>query len=68
MADGFEAAYLGVGQQFSLYCAVYSLSQARQVLMARDGRDFVAALEYLDFNVLGAYVGENTPIFLLDDE
>ena len=68
MADGFEAAYLGVGQQFSLYCAVYSLSQARQVLMDRDGMDYVDAQEYLDFTVLGAYVGAHTPIFLLDDE
>ena len=26
------------------------------------------ALEFFDFNVSGAYVGENTPVFLEDEE
>jgi hypothetical protein len=26
--------------------------------------DFMEALEYFEFNILGAYLGEGTPIFL----
>jgi hypothetical protein len=32
--------------------------------MDRDGMDDIEAIEYFDFNVSGAWVGENTPIFL----
>jgi len=26
------------------------------------------AVEYFDYNTLGAYMGENTPMFLMDDD
>jgi hypothetical protein len=32
--------------------------------MERDGMDVMEAVEYMDFNVLGAYAGEKTPIFV----
>jgi len=64
LADGFEAALIGIGQQFNKYLAVYDLDKARQVLIDRDGMSYEDADEYISFNVTGAYVGENTPIFL----
>ena len=30
--------------------------------------DYEEAVEFFDFNVTGAYVGENTPVFLEDLE
>ena len=36
-------------------------------MTSRDGMSYDEAMEYFDFNVQGAWVGENTPIFL-DDE
>ena len=35
--------------------------------MTRDNVDFETAQEYFDYNVLDAYVGENTPIYCDDD-
>jgi len=67
LADGFEDALVGIGQQFNLYLAVYDVKKAREVLMKRDGMSEDDAQDYLEFNVLGAYVGDNTPIFLLDN-
>jgi hypothetical protein len=45
---------------------VYDLNKCIEVLVDRDGMSQEEAVEYMDFNVLGAYVGEETPIFLGD--
>lgn len=64
LADGFEKALLGVGRQFNKYAAVYDYEKCIQVLVERDGMTREDAEEFFGFNVVGAYVGENTPIFL----
>jgi hypothetical protein len=33
--------------------------------MQRDGMDLEDAVEHMDFNVTGAWVGEQTPMFLV---
>lgn len=64
LADGFEDAFVGVGRQFNgPPCAVYDRSVCIAILM-RDGMDESEAEEYFSFNVEGAWVGENTPIFV----
>jgi hypothetical protein len=65
-ADGFEDAFLGLGTQFNHEVAIYSTKICLMILMERDGMTLEEAHEYLDYNVTGAYVGETTPIFLLD--
>ena len=69
LADGFEDALMGVQQTFERggirYRALYSLKRCVGIMMA-DGSTYESALEYLNFNTLGAYVGESTPSFFLD--
>ena len=65
LADGFEDAIIGVGErcgQPSL--VVYDRDKCIQVLMERDEMDEVEANEFFEFNVVGSWMGENTPIFL----
>lgn len=64
-ADGFDKAVLGVATR----CAhgdvvVYDYEKCVEVLMERDGMTDEEAIEFMDFNVVGAYVGEGTPFFL----
>lgn len=68
-ADGFEDAFMGIGTQFNRMVAIYDLSKCKNILIKR-GMSPDAALEYLEYNVLGAYVGTQTPIFvdLMSDE
>ena len=66
LADGFEQALIGLGRQFNKYLAVYSREECIKVLMYRDGMSREDANEFFDFNVVGAYVGENTPVFIED--
>ena len=61
---GFEKALLGFGYQFNTPVAVYSKDRCLHVLMERDGMSREDALEYFDFNVAGAWVGEGMPVFL----
>lgn len=45
----------------------YSHSKAVEIFMEQ-GMSYEEAIEWIDFNVLGAYVGEHTPVFLFEDE
>ena len=68
LADGFEEALMGYGTRFTHGVAVYSKRKCLEVLVERDEMSRDEALEFFDFNVSGAYVGENTPVFLEDEE
>ena len=64
LADGFEGALIGVGTQFGRDVAVYDFQDCVDILIERDGMSPEEAYEYMDYNVLCGYVGENTPVFL----
>ena len=67
VADGFDSAVIGVGYQGPQGpVAVYSYSKCIEALEA-EGMDYEEALEYFEFNVQGAWVGENGPIFLYEE-
>ena len=62
LADGFEDAFVGIGRQFGNPIAVYDREKCIEILM--EDMSGEEAEEYFSFNVEGAYVGEQTPIFL----
>jgi hypothetical protein len=64
LADGFEKAFIGVAQQFNKHVACYDYEKCVRLLMKENGISEKEAVEYMDFNVTGAYVGEQTPVFL----
>lgn len=62
-ADGFDDALIGVGQRADgLSLAMYNANKCIEILM-EDGMTDEEAQEYFEFNVLGSYMGENTPMF-----
>lgn len=64
LADGFNDAIVGIhGDTGVVY---YSKEGVIQILIEEHGMSDIDAMEYADFNVFGAYVGEKTPIFLED--
>lgn len=65
-ADGFEGAFIGVVRSFgSQPKACYDYDKCIEVLMSRDKMSHEDAVEFFEYNVAGAYVGEYTPAFLL---
>lgn len=67
VADGFDEAILGVADGWfgrghhEVVC--YDYDRCVEILVAQ-GMSEENALEYLEFNMLGAYTGEFTPVFL----
>jgi hypothetical protein len=66
LADGYEDAIVGIGQSFNKYCAVYDYGKCIDILTNRDSMTYEEAVEYFEFNVVGSYIGENNPVFLMD--
>ena len=65
LADGFEDAYMGLATQFTKNpLALYDRNKCIDILVNRDGMSEEEAEEYLQYNVEGAWVGDNTPMFL----
>ena len=66
-ANGFDNAILGIVTDFNSKPRVaYSMTECINILMERDEMTYIAALEYFSYNVEGAYMGEQTPIWVDD--
>ena len=66
LMDGFEEAFIGFSRRINdPLLAVYSWEKMVEILIHRDGMSYDDATEYIDFNCLGAYVGEQTPIIVM---
>lgn len=62
-ADGFEEALIGVARRCSQpSLAIYDREKCIKIL-AKD-MSYEEAEEYFEFNVSGAWMGPNTPLFL----
>ena len=64
-ADGFDEAAIGTACVRNVDVLVYSVEKCLDVLM-QQGMTMDEAVDYFEFNVGGAYMGEQTPIFVYD--
>lgn len=68
LADGFDDAFVGITENtIGNPVAVYSIEKCLNILAEqfKDQEDpETDAIDYFEFNVRGAYVGEFTPLFL----
>jgi hypothetical protein len=64
-ADGFDEAFLGIADRFGQEpVAVYDYNMCIQILMRDHEMNYEDALEYFEYNTIGAFVHENQPIYL----
>lgn len=67
-ADGFDDCVLGYDYNWDgVIRLIYSVDKIIKKLVRRDKMDIDEAIEYFEFNMRGAYVGEKTPIWCQDD-
>ena len=64
IADGFDAAVIGV--EVHSMRLIYSVSKCIDILI-EEGMEHEDAIEHFEYNVSGAYVGEQTPIWCHDN-
>ena len=64
LVDGHDDALAGYDTQGR---AIYFVDAIIGRLMQRDGMTQEEAIEFFDFNIAGAYVGEYTPIYMYEE-
>jgi hypothetical protein len=65
LCDGFDEAIIGMAERINLGPVVaYDVDKMIDIMVERDGMTYEEAIEYFDFNILGAWMGENTPVFI----
>jgi len=65
-ADGFDEAIIGMCSDIATSGErlIYDANKCIDILIRDHEMSEMEAIEYFEFNVSGAYVGENTPIWL----
>jgi len=67
LADGFDSAVLGLSRgTLGADVAVYSIDRCIDILVKRDGMSEDEAVEFMNFNVLDAFMGPMTPMFVYE--
>ena len=61
--DGFDEAIIGIARRSGMAVVAYDQNRCYQKLIA-DGMSFEEAADYFEFNVIGSYLGEHTPVFV----
>ena len=67
IADGFDKAIIGLSTSINKMSVAYETNKCIKILMSRDKISREEAIEYFEYNVAGAYVGDNTPTFIYDE-
>ena len=63
--DGFDNAIVGVGERNNTdSMIVYDYDKMVKVLVTRDDMSYEEAEEYIEFNIVGAWIGDTTPIIV----
>ena len=65
LIDGHDDAIIGICQKFNSVSVLYDKDKIIKKLAKH--MDYYDALEYFDFNIVGAYLGDETPTFLINE-
>lgn len=63
LATGFEKAIIGLDTTGDVFRVIYDIDKIVEILMEDNEMTEEDALEHLDYNILGGWVGEGTPIY-----
>tara|TARA_R100001510_G_C7562168_1_gene141800 strand:+ start:193 stop:450 length:258 start_codon:yes stop_codon:yes gene_type:complete len=66
LADGYEEAFIGttISAFGRRQVALYDYDKCIMILMNDNNWDEDEAIEWFNFNTIGSWVGEDTPIFV----
>lgn len=62
-ADGFDDAIIGYVQRCGMMVVLYDARKCIEILMNDGIETEEDAIDFFEYNVLNAWVGENTPAF-----
>lgn len=63
--DGYDEALVHIAYRFGMEpIACYDMQKCIKILMKRDKVSYAEATEWFEFNTIGMWAGEFTPIFV----
>ena len=63
--DGFDKAFLGVASRYGMDDVfAYDYDKVLKTLIEQQGMSPDEAQEWVEFNIIGAWVGNKTPLFV----
>ena len=62
----FDGALVGFAERCGMCVAAYSKDKCIDLLVEHEEMELEEALEHFEYNILGSYVGENTPVFITE--
>jgi hypothetical protein len=65
-ANGYDDAIIGVCVGFDSGRVAYSMQKMIEIAAKDLSVDYDEAIEWLEYNTFGAFVGNNTPIYVND--
>lgn len=69
ICDGFDEAIIGMAERINLGPVVaYDVNKIIKILMDSNDMTYEEANEYYEYNIVGAWMGEYTPIFINTNE
>jgi len=63
-----EEAIIGIVERFGMEPQIVLDKQKCLEILMRDGGTYEEALEHFEFNVIGAWMGDHTPLFMTKSE
>lgn len=66
--DDLDDALVGIAERDGMAVAVYGYDQMVAHFMAREGWTTEEAIEWVDFNIVCAYIGPGTPLIRYGDD
>ena len=61
LIDGLDDAFIGCT---SAGVAIYNIDRCAEIVAEDNNMSIEEAIEYVEYNVVGAYVGPQTPLFI----
>lgn len=62
--DYFDEAIVGVAQRIGMDVICYDKEKVLELLCVKEEMTYEDAIEHFEYNIIGSWVGDTTPVFL----
>lgn len=60
----FDSAIVGLAQRIGMDVVCYDKEKVLELLCVKEGMTYEDAIEHFEYNIIGSWVGDTTPVFL----
>lgn len=60
----FDEAIVGLAQRIGMDVVCYDKEKVLELLCVKEGMTYEDAIEHFEYNIIGSWMGDTTPVFL----